>query len=530
MNLRPYQQKAIDDLYEWMEKNPGNPCLVLPTGSGKSHIIAHLCKDAVQNWPETRILMLTHVKELIEQNAEKMRKVWPNAPLGIYSAGLGCRDLDVITFAGIQSVRKKGHLIGHIDLLIVDECHLISHKAEGGYRSLIEDLIQINPDLRVIGLTATPYRLGHGYITDGDAIFNAIIEPVTIAELVADNYLAPLRSKLTDLSLDVSNVKKRGGEYIEKDLQAAVDTFDLNEEVVNEVIDLAGDRKAWLFFCAGVAHAYNVRDALRRRGIHAETVTGDTPKSERREILEAFKRGDIKAITNANVLTTGFDYPDLDLIAMLRPTMSPGLYVQMAGRGMRLKSQTDHCLVLDFAGVVSAHGPITYITPPESKESNGAGPNEAPVKVCDNCHELVHPSTRQCPSCGAMFPEPEEKKLVLRNDDIMGFSNNSMKITAWRWSCHESQSSGKMMIKVTYYGQLSDRPVTEYIPLLHDGYAGKKSMALIATISKSIKVEIPNTGNLLDLCSAFNSGQHPSLIEFTRDGRFYRVTRRSWDE
>ena len=530
MNLRPYQQKAIDDLYEWMEKNPGNPCLVLPTGSGKSHIIAHLCKDAVQNWPETRILMLTHVKELIEQNAERMRKVWPNAPLGIYSAGLGCRDLDVITFAGIQSVRKKGHLIGHIDLLIVDECHLISHKAEGGYRSLIEDLIQINPDLRVIGLTATPYRLGHGYITDGDAIFNAIIEPVTIAELVADKYLAPLRSKLTDLSLDVSNVKKRGGEYIEKDLQAAVDTFDLNEEVVNEVIDLAGDRKAWLFFCAGVAHAYIVRDALRRRGIHAETVTGDTPKSERREILEAFKRGDIKAITNANVLTTGFDYPDLDLIAMLRPTMSPGLYVQMAGRGMRLKSQTDHCLVLDFAGVVSAHGPITYITPPESKESNGAGPKEAPVKVCDNCHELVHPSTRQCPSCGAMFPEPEEKKLVLRNDDIMGFSNNSMKITAWRWSCHESQSSGKMMIKVTYYGQLSDRPVTEYIPLLHDGYAGKKSMALIATISKSIKVEIPNTGNLLDLCSAFNSGQHPSLIEFTRDGRFYRVTRRSWDE
>ena len=530
MNLRPYQQKAIDDLYEWMEKNPGNPCLVLPTGSGKSHIIAHLCKDAVQNWPETRILMLTHVKELIEQNAEKMRKVWPNAPLGIYSAGLGCRDLDVITFAGIQSVRKKGHLIGHIDLLIVDECHLISHKAEGGYRSLIEDLIQINPDLRVIGLTATPYRLGHGYITDGDAIFNAIIEPVTIAELVADKYLAPLRSKLTDLSLDVSNVKKRGGEYIEKDLQAAVDTFDLNEEVVNEVIDLAGDRKAWLFFCAGVAHAYNVRDALRRRGIHAETVTGDTPKSERREILEAFKRGDIKAITNANVLTTGFDYPDLDLIAMLRPTMSPGLYVQMAGRGMRLKSQTDHCLVLDFAGVVSAHGPITYITPPESKESNGAGPKEAPVKVCDNRHELVHPSTRQCPSCGAMFPEPEEKKLVLRNDDIMGFSNNWIKIKAWRWSCHESQCSGKMMIKVTYYGQLSDRPVTEYIPLLHDGYAGKKSMALIATISKSIKVEIPNTGNLLDLCSAFNSGQHPSLIEFTRDGRFYRVTRRSWDE
>lgn len=530
MSLRSYQQKALDELYLWISKNTGNPCLVLPTGSGKSHIIAHFCKDAVQRWPETRILMATHVKELIEQNAQKLLQVWPNAPLGIYSAGLGSKNLDIITFAGIQSIKNKGSEIGFIDCMLVDEAHLISHKAAGGYRELISDLKMINPNLIVVGLTATPYRLGHGYITDGDAIFDALIEPVTIAELVADKYLAPLRSKLTELSFDVSSVKKRGGEYVEKDLQAAVDTKDINEKVVREVIDLAGDRRAWLFFCAGVDHAFHVRDILLENGIHAETVTGDTPKSERREILEAFKRGDIKAITNANVLTTGFDYPDIDLIAMLRPTMSPGLYVQMAGRGMRLKSQTDHCLVLDFAGVVSAHGPITYITPPESKESNGAGPKEAPVKVCDNCHELVHPSTRQCPSCGAMFPEPEEKKLVLRNDDIMGLSNNSMKITAWRWSCHESQSSGKMMIKVTYYGQLSDRPVTEYIPLLHEGYAGKKSMALIATISKSIKVEIPNTGNLLDLCSAFNSGQHPSLVEFTRDGRFYRVTRRSWDE
>lgn len=530
MSLRSYQQKAIDDLYAWMSRHDGHPCLVLPTGSGKSHIVANLCKDAVQNWPETRILMLTHVKELIEQNAEKMRQVWPNAPLGIYSAGLGRRDLDVITFAGIQSVRQKGQLIGHIDLVIVDECHLISHKAEGGYRSLIEDLIQINPDLRVIGLTATPYRLGHGYITDGDALFDAIIEPVTIAELVADKYLAPLRSKLTELSLDVSSVKKRGGEYVEKDLQAAVDTRDINEKVVREVIDLAGDRKAWLFFCAGVNHAFHVRDILLENGINAETVTGETPKTERREILQAFKNGEIKAITNANVLTTGFDYPDIDLIAMLRPTMSPGLYVQMAGRGMRLKSHTDHCLVLDFAGVVAAHGPITYITPPESKESNAEGSKEAPVKVCDICHELVHPSARQCPACGSLFPEPEKKILVLRQDDIMGLSNNSMKITAWRWSCHQSQSSGKMMIKVTYYGQLSDRPVTEYIPLLHEGYAGKKSMALIATISKSIKVQIPDTGDLLDLCIAFNSGQHPALVEFTRDGRFYRVTRRVWDE
>jgi DNA repair protein RadD len=195
MSLRPYQQKAIDDLYTWMQKNDGHPCLVLPTGSGKSHIVAHLCKDAVQSWPETRILMLTHVKELIEQNAQKLRSVWPNAPMGIYSAGLGRRDIDTITFAGIQSVRNKAEKIGRVDLIIVDECHLISHKAEGGYRTLINRLIEINPYLRVIGLSATPYRLGHGYIHQGDGLFDDLIEPVTIALVIVTGKQGGIRQR-----------------------------------------------------------------------------------------------------------------------------------------------------------------------------------------------------------------------------------------------------------------------------------------------------------------------------------------------
>ena len=156
--LRDYQQKAIDQLYAWFEAgNEGNPCLVLPTGSGKSHIVAALCKDALQKWPETRVLMLTHVKELIEQNAEKMRLHWPGAPMGIYSASIGRKQLgEPITFAGIQSVRTKSKELGHIDLVLIDECHLVNHKEEGGYRTLLADLKAINPAMRVVGLTATP--------------------------------------------------------------------------------------------------------------------------------------------------------------------------------------------------------------------------------------------------------------------------------------------------------------------------------------------------------------------------------------
>ena len=155
--------------------------MVMPTGSGKSHVIAALCKDALQTWPETRILMLTHVKELIEQNAEKMRLHWPGAPLGIYSASVGKRQLgEPITFAGIQSVRDKAKQIGHIDLIVIDECHLVNHKDEGGYRKLIGELTAINPAVRIIGYSATPYRLGHGLITDKPALFDDLIEPVSI--------------------------------------------------------------------------------------------------------------------------------------------------------------------------------------------------------------------------------------------------------------------------------------------------------------------------------------------------------------
>ena len=189
--------------------------MVLPTGSGKSHIVAALCKDAIQSWPETRVLMLTHVKELIEQNAEKMRQHWPGAPMGIYSASIGKKELgEPITFAGIQSIREKASQVGHVDLVIVDECHLVNHKDAGGYRNLIQSLRDMNPDLRVIGLTATPYRLGHGLITDKPALFDSIIEPVSIEELIYKGHLAPLRSKDSDSEL----LHTSDGMIIEPDL------------------------------------------------------------------------------------------------------------------------------------------------------------------------------------------------------------------------------------------------------------------------------------------------------------------------
>jgi DNA repair protein RadD len=526
--LRDYQRRAIDQLYAWFESGKrGNPCLVLPTGAGKSHVVATICKEALQNWPETRILVMSHVKEILQQNAEKMRQHWPNAPMGIYSAGLGRKQLgEPITFAGIQSVRNRASQIGHVDLCIIDECHLVNHNDEGGYRKLLGALSAINPAMRVVGLTATPYRLGHGLITDAPALFHDLIEPVGIEELVYKGFLSILRSKVTKSSLDVSGVHKRGGEYIESELQAAVDTDENNYNVVREVIDLAGDRKAWLFFCAGVHHAEAVAAVLEEYDIAAACVTGATSKAEREQILNDFKAGKLRALTNANVLTTGFDYPDIDLIAMLRPTMSPSLYVQMAGRGMRIKSHTDHCLVLDFAGVVQTHGPITAINPQRKK---GEGNGEAPVKVCDECGELVHISVMVCPACQTPFPPPQKPTLELRDDDIMGLDNDKLSVTSWSWRKHTSRTSGKDMLAVTYYGALSDPSVTEYFPVTHEGYAGTKALGEIVKIAGKAGVSFEPGDRLEQWSDKLNAGTTPNEIEYKRDGKYHRVMRRTWE-
>ena len=526
--LREYQQRTIEQLYAWFRAgNPGNPCLVLPTGSGKSHIVAAICRDALTQWPDTRVLMLTHQKELIEQNADKMRQHWPNAPLGIYSASIGKKQLgEPITFAGIQSVRSKADQIGHVDLVIIDECHLVSHKDEGGYRSLLTNLKLINPAMRVVGLTATPYRLGHGLITDKPALFDALIEPVSIEELVYKGYLSPLRSKVTKAKLDTTGIHKRGGEFIESELQAAVDTEDNNDAVVREVITLAQDRKAWLFFCAGVQHAWNICDKLNQQGIKADCVTGATPKAERERILSEFKAGKIRALTNANVLTTGFDHPGIDLIAMLRPTMSASLYVQMAGRGMRVKSHTDHCLVLDFAGVVSTHGPITAVEPPKR---GGEGNGEAPVKVCEQCEELCPISVLVCPACGHPFPSRPMEKLELRHDDIMGADALTLDVTGWTWRKHTSRSSGKVMLACTYYGSLSDKPITEYLPILHEGYAGQKALHQLSKIADKAEAKLAGVESIEQMADTLTRSAAPGLIKFKQDGKFHRIITRSWN-
>lgn len=530
--LRDYQERAIKLLYGWMATHQGNPCIVAPTGSGKSHIIAGLCKDVMTRWPASRILILSHVKELLQQDAEKIMLAWPEAPLGIYSAGMGSRDVGLpLTVAGIQSVRDKAAMLGFVDICIVDEAHLISAKAEGGYRTLIAALAAINPNMRVVGLTATPYRLGHGLISEHDALFDGLIEPVKIEELVARGFLAPLRSKLPETLISVDGVAKRGGEFVESELQAKVNNENDNARIVDEVIKRSKGRKAWLFFCTGIDHAYAIRDALTARGVSAETVTGATPIPERNRILADYKAGRITALTNMDVLTTGFDYPGIDLIAMCRPTMSPGLYVQLAGRGMRIAPGKEDCLVLDFAGNVKRHGPITCVQPPKHK---GPGTGDAPVKVCPECDELMHTSVKVCPACGYEFPAQEKPPVQLYDDDIMGNEPQEMKVKAWWWSVRTSRAKGIQMLGVEYEDEImTGASIKEFITILHDGYAKYRAEIIMQEMIKYSGADLPNfeaTADYLEtVAEAMNNARCPAKIEYEKDGKYYRVLRRIWD-
>jgi DNA repair protein RadD len=527
--LRDYQKNTLEQLYAWMQNNKGNPCIELPTGSGKSIIVAAICQDALKVFNMKKVIMLVHVKELIEQNAEKMRLLWPGAPLGIYSAGVGRKEIDEpITFAGIQSVNKKADIFGSVDLVIIDECHLCSHKEEGGYRSFIGSLLKVNPLLRVIGLSATPYRLGHGLITEKPAIFDDIIKPISIKELIEQGYLSTLRSKDTLAKIDVSGVGKRGGEYIEAELQDKVDQKDQNARIVSEVIAKAGDRKTWLFFCAGVKHAEHVAEELRLQGISAECLTGATSKAEREGIIHRLRSGSLRALTNANVLTTGFDCPDIDLVVLMRPTMSPGLYIQQVGRGMRLKSHTDHCLVLDFAGVVAMHGPVTMVQPPKK---GGSGKGEAPVKLCPLCFEICHTSVRVCTSCGTAFPPPQKKELFLHDDCIMGIENSHALITGWSWQVHMTNKQIECLL-IKYNVQGRKTPIVEYLLVLHPGWVGQSANKTLKLVAEKlgVKEELQKLNEVSQVARLMNATKSPAAIEYKKEGKYPLIIQRLWNE
>ncbi len=410
IELRDYQRAAIDALYAWFRAGRGSPLVVAPTGSGKSVILAEFARSAVSAYPDTRILIVTHVRELIAQNHAALIRLWPDAPAGICSAGLGKRQLGrQILVAGVQTVARRARDLGHVDLVIVDEAHLVPRASDTQYGRLFDGLRATNPSLKVIGLTATPYRLDSGLLHEGaGALFDGVAYDIPIGMLVERGHLAPLVSKRPAAAFDTTGLRRRMGEFVEREMMERIGG-DPTRAAVAEIVALGRDRRAWIVFCISVEHARAVRDELRSHGVAAETVTGEMPGPERDRFLCAYRAGQVRALTSVGVLTTGFDAPATDLIAMLRPTASTGLYIQMAGRGMRTAPGKVDCLVLDFAGNVMRHGPVDAIALPAARAGSKAEGAAAapPAKICPGCGAIVAIGLRECRDCGHVFPPPE---------------------------------------------------------------------------------------------------------------------------
>lgn len=500
---RWYQDEAVEALFQFFASHggtdgngvpiPANPLVCLPTGTGKSIVNARFFQRALMQYPSTRAIMSTHVKELIEQNAKKMLQVWPHAPLGIHSAGLKQRDfVQPIIFGGIKSMVGKGELFGRRDFLVVDEAHLIPGEGDSAdYLKFIEELRVQNPYLKVIGLTATDYRLGLGRLTNGKIFTHKAYDLTDIDgfnRLMAEGFLAPLIPKRTNTELDVSGVGMSKGEYNLGELQNAVDTKDVNFKALREIVEAGHDRWSWLLFSAGVEHAEHLAEMLGSVfGIEAVAIHSKMTQAERDRRIELFKTGQVRCAISNNVLTTGFDHPPVDLIGMLRPTMSTGLWVQMLGRGTRPYSYLTadpelarlfpfikaNCLVLDFAGNTRRLGPINDPVIPRMK---GQGkPGDAPVRICSVCGVYNHATARVCIACGTAFEfgpkltaSASEAELIRSDLPVVEWIDVNRVVAV----PHTAKATGRKSIKVMYHCGLQQ--FNEWITVEGTGLPAKR--------------------------------------------------------
>lgn len=511
-NPRWYQEEAVESLFEYFDTHGGtapdgtpveaNPLVCLPTGTGKSVVIGGFIIRAFNVAPRTRVMMLTHVKELIEQNAAKLQAMWPLAPLGIYSAGLGSRDMaQPIIFGGVKSVvarlKENPRAFGFIDLLVIDEAHLIPGEGDSAdYLKVISFLKTVNPYLKVIGLTATPYRLGLGLMTNGK-IFTDICYNLTDLQgfnrLMAEGFLAPLVVPSRDsqgnglVQIDTSGIGKSNGDFNAKELEDAAEK--VTYRALQQSVELGWHRKSWLCFAAGVRHAEMTAELLNQAfGIPTVVIHSKRTAKQNADALEAWKYGEARCAVNMNSLTTGVDHPPCDFIIGLRSTMSTGLWVQMLGRGTRpydprtadprlaaaFPEPKLNCLVADYAGNSRRLGPINDPVIPRPRGQGS--PGDAPIKTCPQCGVYNHTSARVCVACGTEFQFAVGISGKASDAEVM--RSDLPQIEPWKvdrvlLTAHTSRATGRAMIRVAYYCGL--RCFYEYVSFETAGPFLKKS-------------------------------------------------------
>ncbi len=356
--LREYQQQAVHNVIKFFQKRRDPALIVLPTGAGKSLVIAELARIA-----KGRVLILAHVKELVEQNYEKYKSHGLEA--GIFSASLGKKDWDQkAIFGSVQSVaRAPDEFFEDFSLLVIDECHRVADESATQYQEVIKKLMDRNPKLCILGLTATPYRMGLGWIyeysqrgeikTDKKRFFKQCVYELPLAYMIQNKYLTiPVKVDIPVTSYDFSELTEGDRSYTVADIEEVLKSQKrLTPLIVKNIIDITEryDRSGVMIFSSSVRHAEEIMSYLPDG--QARIVLGDTDMKDRNDIINDFKKRKFKYLVNVSVLTTGFDAPHVDVIAILRPTESNSLYQQIVGRGLRLSENKKDCYILDYTGM-----------------------------------------------------------------------------------------------------------------------------------------------------------------------------------
>ena len=477
MTLRDYQVATVNKVRAALSEGQGAaPLVCLPTGAGKSHIIAELANTS------GRTLVLAHRSELLEQNADKLLRLDPETHISFCCAKLGQRSqAGKVVFASPGSIINQLQSPEHYDLILIDEAHRINNRAIGMFRAIISHY-----NAPVVGLSATPFRLtgkiNESLLKNSDScerVFNQFINEISIKRLIKQEFLCPIVSTAAPVSVDTANIPKNSfGDF---DLKIAEVEYNKKvRETCEDMLSRIGERKKIIIFCCGVEHAEQTGDLLRLAGRRVAIITGHSSNEERRRSIRDFRAGEINFLVGVNIFTEGFDVPCVDCVVLLRPTYSASLYIQMVGRGLRVSPGKDNCLILDYGSNIERHGPIDFIEVSEKLIKSN------PFKLCPICDTAIKKFLKNCSNCGFEFPVETRPERAIVSKELQDTPSSSSLFKTGAQTVrhtvekivlnvHEkrdfdiTKGSENYTLKCDYYSS-AGHITTQYLCFNHSGY------------------------------------------------------------
>lgn len=460
VDLRYYQNDAADAAENYLKGNSkGNGVIEKPTGSGKTYTLAEMIRR-FSGIRGARTMVVSHTKNIVLQDYQAACKLFPGGKnmFGIHSSGLKRRDTkEQVIFGGVQSMFSRIDDIGEVNVLIPDECHRVNIVDSVHYKKLVSRLYKKNDKMRVIGLTASPFRMGTGLIygPSSDLLFDHLIYQANTKELMAQGYLAkPVTPDFkTENMIDTNGVRSGGvnNDFIDSDLSKRANVPSLIKAQVAEVLGNTNGNESIAVFAVNTDHADNIAAEFKRQGEHSVEVVHSKIKGDDAKITKAFKNGSIRVLVSVNMFIEGFDAPNITVLMDCKPTNSPGRYLQMYGRGFRLCAAIGKTTftVFDYAGNVGRHGPVDQVKASEKGETD---PDKAPKKQCEKCGRTCHSRLKTCPYCGWIFPPPLIRDPEDKTSETAG---NISIISEPRWfdvkRLHCAKSTDKGVIIAHYY-------------------------------------------------------------------------------